>query len=243
MNQFGKVPGRAQFGQRANSLPKGGRRTASSSAGPSELSPQAQAFLEAQRGRTSDPTSGGMNFASAAISGEQDTTKYGEKPVAWIRIISYLVDSLIMGVPYAIIAWPMFVSEMDAPVVSPGGKVVGQVAGSAGGELVVWKYLLMYSALRCIYSIALESSSLQATFGKMMCGLIVTDKDMAKPSLGGVIMRNTLGRLVLNILPFSIGYWMLAFNPQKKGLHDMMGGTLVCRKGSAPSETYSRVFA
>jgi uncharacterized RDD family membrane protein YckC len=206
-----------------------------------ELSPSAMAFLEAQLGIKSDRPSGALDLTGGSAS--KGSEKYGEKPVAWIRIISYLVDSLIVGLPFAMLAWPVFIAEMDAPMVGPGGKVVGQVAGSAAGELVIWKYLLMYSVLRGIYSIALESSSLQATFGKMMCGLVVTNQQMQKPSLGGIIMRNTLGRLVLNVIPFSIGYWMLAFNPQKKGLHDMMGGTLVCTKGTAPSETFSQVFA
>ena len=242
MNHFGSGPARSHFGKRTSGFQGGGRPQTARMSRDEELSPSAMAFLEAQLGIKSERPSGSLDLTGGG-SASTGSEQYGEKPVAWIRIISYLVDSLIVGLPFAMIAWPAFAAEMDAPMVGAGGKVVGQVAGSAAGELVIWKYLLMYSVLRGIYSIALESSSLQATFGKMMCGLVVTNKQMGKPSLGGIIMRNTLGRLVLNVIPFSIGYWMLAFNPQKKGLHDMMGGTLVCTKGTAPGETFSQVFA
>lgn len=243
MSQFGSGQGRSHFGKRTSGFQDGGRPHLARMSRDEELSPSAMAFLEAQLGIKADRPSGSLDLTGGGTSASTGSEKYGDKPVAWIRIISYLVDSLIVGLPFAMLAWPAFIAEMDAPMVGPGGKVVGQVAGSAAGELVIWKYLLMYSVLRGIYSIALESSWLQATFGKMMCGLVVTNMQMGKPSLGGIIMRNTLGRLILNVIPFSIGYWMLAFNPQKKGLHDMMGGTLVCTKGSAPSDTFSQVFA
>ncbi len=243
MNQFGSGQARSNFGKRASGFQGGGRPHTARMSREEELSPSAMVFLEAQLGIKSERPSGSLDLTGGGTSASTGSEKYGEKPVAWIRIVSYLVDSLIVGLPFAMIAWPAFSAEMGAPMVSKSGKAVGQVAGSPAGELVIWKYLLMYSVLRGIYSITLESSSLQVTFGKMMCGLVVTNKDMGKPSLGGIVMRNTLGRLVLNMIPFSIGYWMLAFNLQKKGLHDMMGGTRVCKKATAPGETFSQVFA
>ena len=243
MSQFGSGQGRSHFGKRTSGFQGSGRPHTARMSREEKLSPSAMAFLEAQLGIKSERPSGSLDLAGGVTSASTGSEKYGEKPVAWIRIVSYLVDSLIVGLPFAMIAWPAFSAEMGAPMVSQSGKAVGQVAGSPAGELVIWKYLLMYAVLRGIYSIALEASSLQATFGKMMCGLVVTNNEMGKPSLGGIIMRNTLGRLILNVIPFSIGYWMLAFNPQKKGLHDMMGGTRVCTKGTAPGETFSQVFS
>ena len=58
----------------------------------------------------------------------------------------------------------------------------------------------------------------------------VTAKDGTKPSLGGVIMRNTLGRFVVNIIPFYIGYFIGLFKSDKRCVHDMMSATMVRKR-------------
>lgn len=245
MTQFG----RKQFGRRPPAFPangRGGQRRAGGFGGQSNgLSSEAQSFLNSQRANAGTNQGSSLDFLSAATAsvGDSSSEKFGEKPVAWIRIISYLIDSLIVGVPFVLLAWPMFTTEMDAQILTPGNKFAATVAGTEAGEIVVLKYMLMYSIIRCIYAIVLEASSLQATLGKMMCGLVVTDSNMRKPSLFGVIMRNTFGRFCFNVMPFSIGYFLLIFSPNKRGIHDIMSGTLVCRKGSSPVQSYAETFA
>ena len=40
-------------------------------------------------------------------------------------------------------------------------------------------------------------------------------------------MRNTLGRFVVNIIPFYIGYFIGLFKADRRCIHDMMSGTMV----------------
>jgi uncharacterized RDD family membrane protein YckC len=90
----------------------------------------------------------------------------------------------------------------------------------------------------------MEASRLQATLGKLMVGAVVTDRDGNKPGLGGIIMRNTLGRFVVNMVPFYAGYVMGLFRKDRRGLHDLMSGTMVRKREPAgASAGYSEVFA
>lgn len=77
-----------------------------------------------------------------------------------------------------------------------------------------------------IYEAGLESSSKQATLGKMALGLRVTDKygrriTFARAS--GRYFSKLLSRILM------IGYIMAGFTARKQALHDMIAGTLVVR--------------
>jgi uncharacterized RDD family membrane protein YckC len=60
-------------------------------------------------------------------------------------------------------------------------------------------------------------------------GIIVVDEDLNKASLGKVIIRETVGKLV-SAFTLMIGYLMVAFTDRKRGLHDMISGTVVIYK-------------
>jgi uncharacterized RDD family membrane protein YckC len=85
----------------------------------------------------------------------------------------------------------------------------------------------MFAAYMAYFAI-MESSSKQATLGKMVLGIVVTDNDGKRISLGRAIGRN-LGKIVSSIILF-IGYLMVAFTEKKQGLHDIMANCLVVVK-------------
>ena len=71
-----------------------------------------------------------------------------------------------------------------------------------------------------------------ATPGKMLLDLKVVD---AK-SLGRLSFGQALGRqlaYIISILPFSLGFVWIAFDPRKQGWHDKLAGTLVVRKSGS----------
>lgn len=72
-----------------------------------------------------------------------------------------------------------------------------------------------------------------ATLGKKAGGLQVVRKDFTKPSFLQIILREVVGRTLSNL--FTIGYFIIPFNKQKRGLHDFLAGTVVIRK-SAPDK-------
>jgi len=73
----------------------------------------------------------------------------------------------------------------------------------------------------------MESSSYQATLGKMIFGMKVTDLNGNRISFERATGRHFakwLSGLVL-----CIGYIMVGFTERKQGLHDLLAGTLVRR--------------
>ena len=72
------------------------------------------------------------------------------------------------------------------------------------------------------------SSSYQATLGKMVVGIVVTDMQGQRISF----WRAT-GRLFgkqLSAIPLWAGYLMQPFSEKRQALHDMMAGCVVLRK-------------
>ena len=79
-----------------------------------------------------------------------------------------------------------------------------------------------------LYHALMESSSYQATLGKMALGLKVTDSNGQQISF-----LTATGRYfakIISALICCIGFMMAGWTQQKQGLHDMMAGTLVVRK-------------
>ena len=86
----------------------------------------------------------------------------------------------------------------------------------------------MTFVLTWLYYAFMESSKYQATLGKMVLGIIVTDADGKRISFGRAVGRN-LAKIVSQII-LLIGYFMVAFTKKKQGLHDIMANCLVVVK-------------
>lgn len=72
-----------------------------------------------------------------------------------------------------------------------------------------------------------ESSKWQATVGKKMLGLKVTDEKGERIGFGKANGR--YWSKILSILILFIGFVMVAFTEKKQGLHDKMAGTFVVK--------------
>jgi uncharacterized RDD family membrane protein YckC len=78
-----------------------------------------------------------------------------------------------------------------------------------------------------LYFSLMESSSSQGTLGKIACGLKVTDTRGRRISFGRATGRYFAK--ILSGLTLGIGYLMVGWTRQKRGLHDFVAGTLVVR--------------
>ncbi len=97
----------------------------------------------------------------------------------------------------------------------PPGWVIGAYIGL---------YLFYFFAAALYYSL-MESSSHQATLGKMALGIKVVDRDGGRLSFA-----HALGRwfaAALSYLTLYIGFLLAAFTHNKQALHDMVAGTFV----------------
>ena len=150
---------------------------------------------------------------------EQDVVAGGGADAArsggfWIRVLAYIVDSIIIWVVYFIIAL-VIGFDMDA-MMEQGDETAGMM-GSAIGLLNVLIWFL--------YSVGFISSKLQATPGKLLVGVKVTDEQGQRVGVLRALGRE-LSKIISGVI-LMIGYIMVAFTDRKRGLHDMIAGTLV----------------
>jgi uncharacterized RDD family membrane protein YckC len=80
-----------------------------------------------------------------------------------------------------------------------------------------------------LYYALFESSTWQATPGKKVLGLFVTDLNGNRISFAHASGR-FFAKLISGLIPFGIGYMMAGFTAKKQALHDLIAGCLVLRK-------------
>lgn len=229
MTTFGKKPSGGGFGKRkAIGFGAKPRQQASAQAA---LSADAMAFLERERGRPVEP-------AYAGSSGVGQGALIGDKPVFGPRILAFLIDTLIITVPFFIIMAPSLMADLEA---NSSLAITDPDAYELQVQLMVIEWGLMHGIVRAIYSISMESWK-GATLGKMALGLVVADNHGYKPGVMSIVLRNTFGRFVTNLVPFYIGYFMAFSNEKRKCIHDMIAGSTV-RKKAVGQQDVSAIFA
>jgi uncharacterized RDD family membrane protein YckC len=92
--------------------------------------------------------------------------------------------------------------------------------------VISYSLLVFFTSL--LYYSIFESSSHQATPGKMALGIIVTDIAGQRISFGRAVGRDL--SKIISILTLGIGYLIVGFTDEKRGLHDYIAGTLVINK-------------
>ncbi len=145
------------------------------------------------------------------------TTRYGG---FWIRFVAALIDGVLVGIvvlPFRLMIG-LFIGAAGMAVSMPGigVHIVKFIVGGAFSLCGYW-----------IYEAAMESSAKQATVGKMVLGLKVTDLEGHRISFARATGRHFAKLISAMIL--LIGYIMAGFNERKQALHDMIAGTLVVR--------------
>jgi len=135
----------------------------------------------------------------------------------WIRLAAYVLDSVILWMVSVLLQTP----------------VLFRIAGSAGkppSPRLIGMQMLLYLVqivIICLYK-TFFVGKFGATPGKMACGLkIVTAEDRPLTYAGA------LGRYFatwISTLTFGIGYLMVAFDDQKRSLHDRICETRVVKR-------------
>ena len=138
----------------------------------------------------------------------------------WVRVIAAIVDESIVLIGAGIIGFftgVALVASMTLTSTSTHSEMLSVTSGLG---------LVIGISVRWLYFTVSESSSWQATLGKKMFGLKVTDVEGNKIGFG-----KANGRYWSKIITALIlGYIMVAFTKKKQGLHDIIAGTLVIKK-------------
>lgn len=98
-----------------------------------------------------------------------------------------------------------------------------------GSRQVLAIELLMMMLQWCYWAL-LESSAWQATLGKKVLGLYVTD--LSGKRISFVRASGRYFAMIISTLTVGIGYVMAGFTPKKQALHDMIAECLVLKKTS-----------
>jgi uncharacterized RDD family membrane protein YckC len=139
----------------------------------------------------------------------------------WIRLVAALIDSIILGVVNSIIQFAALRPMMGLSEVSSDPASLFAAAGAAG------VLGLVGMALAASYE-GVFVSQMGATPGKMALGMKVVRPDGSRVDLGRAIGRYFAK--LLSMLILGIGYIMVAFDSEKRGLHDMICDTRVVRQ-------------
>lgn len=114
----------------------------------------------------------------------------------WQRFAAFIIDAIIVGAASGIL-----------------------MAVTFGAGTLAWLFLPW------VYEAVMLSSEKQATLGKMVLGIVVTDIQGKRLSFGRATGRH-FAKYISALLLF-IGFIIAAFTEKKQALHDMMAETLV----------------
>jgi uncharacterized RDD family membrane protein YckC len=135
----------------------------------------------------------------------------------WIRVLAWLIDAVLLACVVG--------------GVSVGVTIVMRMTAGGPGGLQFWLVPVVssLSALLPLLYLLVGWAKGGRTIGKAACRLRITREDGSPLGFGGAIVR-LFGYLVSS-LSFGVGYLMVAFTDRKRGLHDMIAGTVVVKDG------------
>lgn len=127
----------------------------------------------------------------------------------WIRFLALLVDSLIITI--VLIGLVFLVASFGGPAATTAVSVLASVGPF-------------------LYFVVMHASERQATWGKALLGMVVTNADGERISFLRSLARE-LGK-ILSTIPLLLGYVVAGFTKQKQALHDVVASTTVVRHSS-----------
>jgi len=147
----------------------------------------------------------------------------------WLRLLAHLIDGAIMGAVLCALLIPLVLAT------GLGGALKGIHPGEPPDPAIffalfssLWILILAGILGTWLYYAYCESSDWQATPGKKVLNLIVTDLDGNRVSFGRASGR-FFSKMISGMIPLGIGYIMAGFTEKKQALHDMIASCLVLR--------------
>ena len=150
----------------------------------------------------------------------------------WMRFVAVVIDSIIVGV----VTGPLMgIIQVAAGL--HGGLLSGNPGNleSVNIGLLAGTLALMVTisvAASALYEAWLISTSKQATVGKMVFRIKVTDLEGRRISFARALGRHFAK--YVSSFTLMIGYIMQVFTARRQALHDIIAGTLVIRDVSPP---------
>lgn len=141
----------------------------------------------------------------------------------WLRVVAYVIDVLVLSIVSGIFILGPLLPRAGISPNNPWALI------NNGSRQVLAIELLMMMLQWCYWAL-LESSAWQATLGKKVLGLYVTD--LSGKRISFVRASGRYFAMIISTLTVGIGYVMAGFTPKKQALHDMIAECLVLKKTS-----------
>lgn len=145
----------------------------------------------------------------------------------WKRFLAYVIDAILLSIVYFVVLVPVIglfglgaMTQAEDP-----SAAEGMIMAAIGAYFVVVVLLMIAGWL---YFALMESSSKQATLGKLALSIKVTDVNGSRISFAKATGRY-FGKIVSGMILY-IGFIMAGFTEKKQALHDIMAGCLVVNK-------------
>jgi uncharacterized RDD family membrane protein YckC len=148
----------------------------------------------------------------------------------WLRLVAFLIDAVILGIPIGILAVLLFFFAGGAAILQsiqnnrePGPQMFVPLLGFIAS-------LALISIIgKWLYYAYFESSTWQGTVGKKVLNLYVTDLN-GHPVTFGRASGRFFSRFITGLIPLGIGYILAGITEKKQALHDMIASCLVLRR-------------
>lgn len=144
---------------------------------------------------------------------------------AGARLVAAIIDWLIVTIPLAILQTVILGTAFVAIDPENAGDPSGILTAMLSGGYILFN--LFSTAISWCYFAYFESSEKQATFGKQAMNIKVVSDTGERLNF-----MNALGRVaakILSSLICCIGYIMILFRADEKGLHDLLANTYVVK--------------
>ena len=147
----------------------------------------------------------------------------------WLRFLAYLIDG-------AAITLGIFVVGIPLVFLTGLGTFLSEIHpdedfNDAGFWLIlglIFLFTAVSLAVTWLYHALMESSEWQATVGKRILDLVVTDMAGRRVSFWRATGRH-FAKIVSNMI-YPFGHILAGFTAQKQALHDMIAGCLILRR-------------
>jgi uncharacterized RDD family membrane protein YckC len=150
----------------------------------------------------------------------------------WLRFLALLIDNAVMGIGFVLLLIPLiFLTGLRGLIDEIRPNEDMSDVGIFMFIVLIFLAATVSLVFTWLYHALMESSEWQATVGKKVLGLVVTDMAGQRVSFGRSTGRH-FAKIITNMVPAFIGYIMAGFTEKKQALHDMIAGCLVLRRDS-----------
>ena len=123
-------------------------------------------------------------------------------------------------IDYILLALILTFSIMVARLMGGGARLAGGTAEKIG---------ILVTLVVAVLDLGVLAGLRGKTIGKWTTGLRLERTDGRLPGVGRALLRSFIG-YPLSLLPFGLGFLIVAVNPSGRALHDLIAGTIVVRE-------------